>query len=318
MAPPCFSERRGDIQSEIFLAVREFLFLAVRPVLLHDCVPDCRQLPCPDPFDRVVVSFIIRGGTRVMWSLRPTFTDPGPLTFRLEVGSTANPNADDWQPVGPPLVDQFYAIDFTQRVFGKSPDTHYRVRLTTSRGEYVSAPVGLSGTLSQRDWRLAREIVRKELVAHKGSGQLGVLLKRRVTGTPCPDCLDELTREVRDPNCPTCYGTGFRCGYYYPLGCVWASLSPLRRRPQLDGGQGRGTVDDQAVSARMTLVELVTENDIWVALATDQRYYLHGIQHVAEWRGVPLVGVAELRPIPYSSVVYRIPVPQQDEYVWRI
>lgn len=283
--------------------------------MLHDCDKSCRTPYGPTPFDRVVVSYLIKGGTRVMWELVPSFNDPRPLEFQLQVGTTANQDADDWEDVGLPVTDQYFAIDGEKRLYGKTNWSYYRVKLTTLKGEYVSDPVNLQGTMAQRDWRLAREILRKELVAHKGASQLGYLLKRRVTGQRCKLCLDHMTKEVRNPACPSCYGTGFQCGYYYPMGCVWANMQPKARRTELDGGQGRGTVNDIVVSARMTLTDLLGEDDVWVNKVTDDRYYIHKVQHVAEWRGVPLVGDVEMRPVPFSSVIYDIAIPPQLAYV---
>ena len=51
-----------------------------------------------------------------MWELLDTFTDKGPLTFQLQVGSTANQDADDWENVGLPVTDQYFALDGEQRV----------------------------------------------------------------------------------------------------------------------------------------------------------------------------------------------------------
>ncbi len=59
------------------------------------CPPDCENV-----FDMVHVSYLIRGGTRVMWELLPTFTDPQPWSFQLQVGETGVEAADDWEDVG--------------------------------------------------------------------------------------------------------------------------------------------------------------------------------------------------------------------------
>lgn len=248
-----------------------------------------------------------------MWELVPSFNDPAPLTFQLQVGTTADNAADAWADVGLPVTDVYFAVDGEQRVFGSTNWTHYRVKLTTGRGEYLSDPVGLWGTLSRHDWRIAREIVRKELVHHRGASQPGYLLKRRVTGQRCRTCSDYMTRESRNPRCPSCYGTGFECGYYYPMACAWANLSPKTRHTKLDAT--RGTVNDVVVKARMTLTDLMEEQDVWVNKVTDDRYYVHEIQHVSEWRGVPLVGQVTLRPVAFSSIIYDIEVPQQLDYV---
>lgn len=278
---------------------------------MDDCKP-CGD-PCRSVFDRVVVRHYIKGGALVMWELLDTFTDPGPLTFQLQVGTTNNPLADDWQDVGLPVENQYSAVDPEQRVWGKTNFTHYRVRVTSPLGTYYSLPTGGMGVLSRGEWLLARELVRQRKVDYrKGkAAQEGYLLKRRWTGQRCYDCMDLQTQESRDPDCESCYGTGFQCGYYYPMSCVWAKLSPRARRTELDGGQGRGTVNDIVVHADMLLTDLMAEDDVWVSDRADDRYYVHRVTHTAEVRGVPVAGQVELRPIPFSSIIYSIEIPEQ-------
>jgi len=282
---------------------------------LQDCVLNnpCDPTQCESVFDRVVVSHIITGPTRIMWELLPTFTDTGPLQFQLQAGHTANNDSEDWVDVGLPVEDQYFAFDDEQRVWGKTNFTHYRVVLTTSLNTYYSTPIGGMGILDRRSWRLAREMVRIKRRAMRvgNKGQKGYLLKRRWTGENCPVCLDHQTKEVRNPACLTCYGTGKRCGYYYPVACVWAELGPRSKRTELDGGQSRATIDDIVVPAEMLMTDLLSEDDIWIADASDDRYFVHKVQHIEEMRGVPIVANVELRLIPFTHVAYLITIPQQ-------
>ncbi len=275
-----------------------------------DCENPCPD-DCPSVFDRVVVSYVIAGGTRIMWELLPTFMDHGPLTFQLQVGETASNDADDWLDVGLPVVDQYYAVDAEQRVWGKTNFTHYRIKLTTPTGEYVSTPVGGMGILDHRDWLLARNLLYQRRIQQRlgPGGQRGYLLKRRWTGTPCQTCLDLQTEEVRNPDCPSCFGTGKECGYYYPQSCIWATLNHKGYRAKTDAN--RWTVNDIVCKAEFLCTEMLGEEDIWVAAKTDDRYYVHEVQHTAEIRGVPLVADVVLRLVPFSSPIYAIEIPQQ-------
>lgn len=270
------------------------------------CPPECRSV-----FDRVVVSHAIAGPARVMWELLDTFTDPGPLTFQLQVGATTNPLADDWENVGVPVVDQYVAFDDEQRVWGKTNWTHYRVRVSSASGVAYSLPTGGMGILNRHDWRMAREIIRQRKLAYRvgPGGQRGYLLKRRWTGLDCQTCLDPVTREVRNPDCPDCYGTGKQCGYYYPMGCTWAEMDPKTYRTALD--PQRGTTNDIVLKAEMVVTEILDEEDVFIVDKTDERYFVHRVQHTSEIRGVPLVAKVELRPIPYSSAIYSITIPDQ-------
>lgn len=273
----------------------------------------CRPCPvsvCQPVFDRIVISYLRAVGAKVMWELLPTFLDAGPLTAQLQVGTTNNPDADDWLDVGLPVKDMFFAVDDKQRVWGKTNWTHYRVKLTTAIGTYFSPPVGGLGTLDRRDWRIARERFRQERVYARLASERGYILKKRVTGARCPVCVDLQTNECRNPDCEVCLGTTFQCGYYYPMGCAFAAISPKATRTYIDG-ETRGTINDIVVKARMVLNTLLMEEDIFINAVTDDRYFVHRVTNIGEIRGVPIVGEVELRPAPFSSIIYTIPIPPQ-------
>jgi len=280
----------------------------------------CSPNPCPKTCDNVFymvhVSYLIRGGTRVMWTLMPTFNDPLPWTFQLQTGRIDSPEADDWENVGISFENTCYAIDSEQRTYSSGQqDTFYRIKLTTPVGIYYSNPTAKVGILTPRDWRLAREIVRREKLLQFYASQDGYLLKRRVTGKDCPVCLDLQTMEVTNPYCTQCWGTGKECGYYYPIACVWAELSTTTHRRQMDDQATRGTIEDIVISAKMLMLPMIEEMDVWVNRKTDDRYYIQSIQNSAELRGVPLVAKIEFRLAPFSDVIYRIPIPEQDAWL---
>lgn len=269
-------------------------------------------LSCELVFDMVHVSYLIRGGTRVMWTITPEFSDPLPWVFQLQGGQSGNPDADDWTNIGLPVEDGIYAIDPNQNDFGKEISAHYRVELVTPVATYRSQPTNKEGVLNVRDWRLAREIIRKERLRARYSAQDGFLLKRRVTGTNCARCLDLQTGEITDPECPECWGTGKQCGYFYPMNCIWADLSPAASTIKLDEQGMRGTIQDMAVKARMLMLPVIAEYDVWVSAKTDERYVIRSLGNVAEIRGVPLIVTAELRKLPFTDIVYSIEIPEQD------
>lgn len=280
------------------------------------CPAEICPTSCNNVFDMVHVSYLLRGGTRIMWTLSNLFNDPMPWTFQVQVGWSGSADADDWTNVGPPLVNACYVIDPEKRSYAKGEQiTHYRVKLTTLTTIYYSEPTAQAGILSVRDWRLAQEIVRKERLRFRYSAQDGYLLKRRVAGADCPLCLDLQTREVKNPYCPQCWGTGKACGYYYPVACIWADVSPMTRRRQIDDQATRGTVQDIVMSGRMLMLPLIDELDVWVSRKTDDRYFIQTIRNAAELRGVPLIANVELRPAPFTDVVYTIPIPQQDAWL---
>lgn len=270
--------------------------------------------PCPptcsSPFERVVVSWLIAGGTEVYYTLRPDFAAQRPLTFQLQVGQSANQEADDWTDVGAPVTDQLVLVDGEQHLYGLDRWTFYRVVLTCSAGKFYSDATGLMGVLDHRQWRLARAQFRSELVYFRaGDGEIGYLLKKRIAGPPCPHCLDPQTGEVKQPYCGYCFGTSFLCGYFFPMGCVWSSISPKKQHLTIDAN--RGTTGGIVCVARMLNVVMVSEGDIFVSKAKDDRWFVHSVSNVTEYRGVPLVADVELRLIPASDPTYNIVIPGQ-------
>lgn len=278
------------------------------------CEPACTN-SCSGVFERVSVYPKISGGTRVEWDLSSRFTDPAPHTFQLQVGSTGSSSADDWANVGAAAAGVFFLTDSTKRVYGRTQWTHYRVKLTTSRGTYYSRPQGCFGVLDHRNWRLAREILRRELLLLKKGpgGQQGYLIKMRYTGSPCPRCLDYQSSEVRDADCDVCLGTGILRGYYDPIPCIYAALDP---GPTGDkrSGERMGMVNEVAATARMLAVPQLTSGDLWVDKDTDLRWVIHDIQNIAEFKGVPLVCKVHLRLAPFSNdTIYGIEIPTMEE-----
>lgn len=268
---------------------------------------------CDEVFANIRVLPTIRQGTLVEWELHPNFRDAGPYEFQLQFGRTGDNDADDWAPVGASAFNVFMMIDDEQRVYGKTNWAHYRICLTTPLAQYFSRPVSSLGDLSFTDRRIFTTMLKAQMQMMRhmsGSGsRAGSLLKRRLFGTPC-DCLDKLTREVTDAECPLCYGTSFAGGYYDPIDCIYAAMHPNMSHNNLDGGRARGTIDEGlVVAARMLAVPQLFEEDVWVDPKNDNRWYLHKIQNAVEWRGVAIAVDVELRLAPYTDPIYEVDVP---------
>jgi hypothetical protein len=261
----------------------------------------------------VHVSYLIRGGTRVMWTLARTFVDPQPWIFQLEAGRTGVATSDDWVAASAAVENACYAVDTVRRSYSiGEQDSHYRVKLQTPAGLYYSQPVAKAGVLGVRDWRLAGDIFRRERLRNRYTSADGYLLKRRTTGQDCTRCLDPQTMEVTDIYCPICRGTGKTCGYYYPMPCVWADFRSAPQRRQLDEANTIGVERTIVTTARIGMFPLVEEQDVWVNRKTDERYFIDAIEPIAAMRTVPLIANAVMRMAPFTDIIYQIPIPQQD------
>lgn len=260
------------------------------------------------PFRRVSVDQMIRGVTRVWWQLEPTYNEPGERIFQLQVGNTPLHDAEDWRNVGSPITDGYVAYDEAWRDSAGVLLSHYRVTLTTPNSLYVSQPVACFGELSEKDWLLAREIIRKEQLRHSYVSTPGYLLKPYRFGRPCRRCRDPLTQEVLDANCPTCNGTSFEVGYHPPLALQCWDLSPQLMFENQDITMKGTTREDAEVTARVIGFPSLTRNDIWVNGSTDERWLVHKIQVTAAIRGVPLVCNVSMGLIPFIDNAYKLEI----------
>lgn len=274
------------------------------------CLPACpTACPTATPFARVFVKYNPSGGTDVSYTLNAGVPFRNGMTFQLESGRAGVPGADDWAPVGAPVHDLLTLRDEARRPTGKVDRPYYRIRLTTPDGEVrYSDPVGREGTLSPLQWRLAHAALRAERVyMQAGDGQLVYVMKRREAGDRCPRCTDPQTGDVREPGCPVCFGTGYTCGYFFPLDCAWADVSPKSYHTEIKEGQG--TKKDVTVRARIAGFLMLDEGDVVVTAATDDRYYVHSVQNLVEFVGVAVVRMVELRLLAGSDPIYLIKLP---------
>lgn len=260
------------------------------------------------PFRRVSVDHMVRGVTRVWWQLEPQFREPGPYVFQLQYGYTPNNDSVDWKNVGAPVTNGYFALDPGWREGGTELLTHYRVTLTTPEERYVSQPANCFGELTERDWLLAREIIRKEQLRHRLVSVPGYLLKQYRYGKPCPRCRDELTSEITDNNCVLCNGTGFEVGYHpaLPLQC-W-DLSPEATEEHVDAQLKGSTRENAYIKARVIGFPALNKKDIWVNGSTDERWVVESIQVVAAMRNVPLVCEVQMGLVPFNNSIYALEI----------
>lgn len=275
------------------------------------CETEC-PVSCPGPFERLIVYPSIRAGARVEWTFAASFADPHPWVFRLEVGRTGLSGADDWTQVGLPATEAGWLEDDQDRVFGSYQWTHYRVRLQTPRASYVSEATSCLGRMARQDWARAQDMFRRARLGidkrlTSDSGLQGWLLKRRLYGTPCTICLDHLTREVKDPRCRTCWGTGFVGGYFQPKPCAWVGIKPAQIRSELlDGAHMTFECLSQG---QMIADPILHPRDVWVSGENDFRWGVIQIVPAIEIRGVPIVYRVALGRFPFQDIVYEVPIP---------
>jgi hypothetical protein len=259
------------------------------------------------PFHRLGVAHMIRGVSRIWWELLPTFQDPRPHSFQLQVGFAGTPGATDWQNVGLPAVDSFFAEDdTTQRLYGKRLLTHYRVILTTPLNQFVSPAQEVYGYLNAKDWPTAREIVRKERLRLGLVASEGLLLKRMRYGPPCT-CIDPTTRESTNSNHLPCHGTGIQVGYFPPVPfSIDAEPDTIDERK--NGATPPGQSQKTDFWARVAGFPQVAFEDVWANRFSGERWYAGEVQNSGQVRGIPIVVRAHFYLLPYTHPAYQLQI----------
>jgi len=245
---------------------------------------------------------MIAGSARVTWEMRPDFLDPKPWDFTLQVSRDGG--GDTWTNIGTSVRNIYYAVDDTQRQYGKGLRLGYRVSLTTLWGTYTSEIAQVLGKLSKRQFLQARGIIRRTLLRPRGLTDLpGYLMKRKLYGTACTDCIDPITRGVINTDCTTCKGTGKVDGYWRATESTMFDMSPESEDTQTSD---RGTINDVRVMGSFIGFPMLHHNDVWIDANSDRRYIVARVEPVAELNRVPIIVKAELRLAEFSDVVYSI------------
>lgn len=270
-------------------------------------VPVRPQVPLP--FRQVGVKYTPTGGTEVVWAMHRWFGDPLPHTFTLQQGRS--PQSDDavWTAVGLPAEDTDRLVDEERRNWARSRDVWYRVVLDTPLGRYPSTPIQPGAMLSFREWRLSREIIRKEQLRHRQySGVPCLYLKRKRYGPTCPRCTDPGTRETVTDRCSRCYNTNIDRGYFTPRADVFCTIGLAATREQTDDQQAGTTRPEQLEACRLIGDPLPDSLDVIVDLRGGRRFYVHTIHRAAEIGGYTVVVEMDLRPADFSDVIYDFPL----------
>ena len=270
-----------------------------------------------DPVKRLTVEgcyhLAVDKSIKVSWALRRDFTEPGPYTFELYRGRAIN--ADHWEKIAQ-VQDQSWIFDRRPKPRPHERSTYYRLRITDGEGvTYWCHPVSFDTIWNHYDWRLVKEIVRKELLIQgrrngkaraRGAGTRGWLLKKRQFGDPCTTCLDTNTGVSTNANCPECFGTTVVGGFYDPLE-YWVIQQPAMRSTKLsDAGDTRTVVIE---SVRALAHPSPEAGDIWVSAAGDIRYEIQGdIERLARHRGVDVILGLRLLELPTTHAAYDIPI----------
>lgn len=260
------------------------------------------------PFSTITSVNDVEGYFRIQWNLNPLFQDRGPYVYQLQVAPTSLPESDLWEDVGSPAEEAAFLIDDTKRDYGKSFEHHYRIVLSSADGEYTSPSFNAESTdLGFRDRRLIREMIRQFTKrVSRFTGVKGRVMKRKRYGPKCTNCIDPFTGETTNPQCTVCFGVGIQGGYHRPSCELFAEMSLVRSRVQVEDGGNLQTIEPIQNRLLVMGFPLVSSEDVWIESRTGKRWFCKDIAKVAALRGYDYGVTIDINLAPFSDLIYQV------------
>lgn len=253
-------------------------------------------------FQKVEVFPHYNTGFVFRWEVNPVFVDPIPWTFVVE---RAPAKDGPWTAAGPAVVNKFIWTSDCRIQINKDEVLFFRISLTTSKGVYHSQVVKPYGDLPKREFLIARELMRKEILqARTMAGVIGQLWSISTFGERCKHCRDPITNDVLDSNCSYCLGTGRLPPYHGPYN-TWMTFSPSARDEQM-ADDGSGTRQPYTFEVRMICCPYAKDSDVIVDPCKDKRYYVDAVKSEAEIRRIAIVQTLTVHEAPVSEAIYNL------------
>jgi len=261
-------------------------------------------MPVESPFSAFTIAPGYAGGFSYSWEVFGGFSDPSPWTFRVQRGPSSG---GPWEDVSPVLVNVVsWRAPGGENLVGKSDVLYFRLRMDTPKGTYFSSARQPYGDLGRRDFLLAREIIRRELLrARVLAGVECDVYIRSTFGPRCPRCLDPVTGVVRDTHCPKCFGTGRFPAYYGPHRMMMSFSADAAHR---EARTNDGTREERVFEALAIGNPVLKMGDVVIDRAQDKRYVIASVSVTSEVRRIPCLQNVSFSEAPLSDAAYRIGV----------
>lgn len=247
------------------------------------------------------------GGTVVEWSFGKNFIVDDTTRYQLQFSHSSSNEGDNWIDVGPILTNQIFAIDYAIRDIGQIRHSYYR--LVVYRGAEISVSQPFYSDManfSRRQRLLFDEILRREQRRYTdpaAPASPGTLLKLRRHGIVCPECTDPDTNQRIKEHCSTCFGAGYKYGYYAPISCFFVDLGPSQIDTLINESVGMHT-QGPIVMGRFLNIPQVDPGDIWISSTTDYRWQIGKINTLAKIDHLSIVCTASMARLEFNHPVY--------------
>lgn len=214
----------------------------------------------------------------------------------------------------------FEFLDDTINPYKQSLSFYYEIYACSNESEEISEPqqmVYLFNKWTNKDLiggqnivDYIRELQNKYLKVINNT--TGYILQRKRFGEKCPYCWDDIRNQTTRYDCPCCFGTGYKGGYYRPYEVRFNYLTPVRissENPKLEGTEN----SENSINVWIESYPFVYEGDIFVNEKND-RYKVNSIHHTTKNNEYVLRQELTLTKLPHSDVCYQFMI-NEDEVI---
>lgn len=236
-------------------------------------------------------------GFTFMWQVEPDFTGPRPWTFTLQ--ETRN-DGKKWLDISEPIENAFIYQEHATRIYPRTDTIKFRIVATDGdKKKYTSFSIAPYSILTKREFLLAREIMRKEILMMKRSSGTPIkLFKYDYFAHPAPEGTDPVSGSVIDPD----YSVGDL--YYGPYDLFGAFQPQLKEIKQEESGLGHS--EQFQYKARTIGFPYINSYDIIFDDNEDRAFKIGPVTNVAEIRRMAIVQDLAVNEIEKSSPIYRL------------
>lgn len=261
-------------------------------------------LPNKWPFKSVFAFPLENNKVKLQWSLMEVFSGNKPWKFQPQINYYGG-DPDQWQNLGPELEDVFETTEEVTIPIVKNILPLYRIKLTYSSPpvvHYSDLAVCLPYSL-QLEWQAI--IRRLRLQKRSQPVRRGVLLKRKLNGPECPQCIDELTKQITRTDCNVCYGTGIVGGY-------WIQDEPnvivISEYQSISDVSTLGHIDPIKRQCFFIGLPVPAVGDVWIDTTTNRRYIVREATSASVINDIPIVTKALLGLLPSGDIAYKVEI----------
>jgi len=243
---------------------------------------------------------------RLSWQLRsnaPEITDNKFQIYRND--NFGHP--DHWRKIGEVVNNWTFLDDRISYQLKDFENISYRIKVNIPE-DYFSSEIKIYPHLTVRERLLLRALLRRKLITAKSLPKFeGYLFKRLWKGEKCR-CVDALTGEPTNSDCPNCFGTGIKSGYWTSgkecqITVAGAFAAPINFDFQ---NLSLGTTQPSQVEAIFPATFPIDVFDVWVPKTHFPRFYVVQSTVESEFKGIPLGWKVLMRQASKSDIIYSL------------